>query len=213
MTAGRRRRVMLVAPTIRLVLREFAMADRPSVSETGRPQARGVGPALLRILLGVVTFVAGWAVMVWPGRSLAVVAVLAGGVLLLAGVIEIVLAFTLPGASGASRVMAVVLGMLYLIAGIVCVRHVALTIAALSLLLGFVWIASGTVAIYRAAAGADDRLVTGVAGAVGVLVGIVVLVYPLASAAGAIWVVGGALAALGVVTIVQGMRARAVRAA
>jgi hypothetical protein len=167
----------------------------------------GVSP-VWRILLGVLTVAAGCAVMVWPGRSLVAVGVIVGCVLLATALVEIWTAVAARDGDAGPRMLAVVVGLLFLVAGILCLRLPGATAVTLTLVLGIAWIVGGIGDIVRAVSVADSRLVTGIGGAVAVLAGIVVLLYPLASAAGLVWVIGAGLVVLGVVAVVRGVRAR-----
>jgi uncharacterized membrane protein HdeD (DUF308 family) len=149
--------------------------------------------------------------MVWPGRSLAVLAVIVGVVLLLTGLFELWTAIRMADADTGQRMLALVNGLLLLIAGIFCVRQPGLTALTLTLFVGLACVVGGIADIYRAVTGEDDRLVTGVGGGVTVLIGVVVLVYPMVSAAAAVWLIGAGLVVLGAVAIVRGIRGRSAR--
>ena len=168
-------------------------------------------PPVLRIAAGLVTVVAGWVVMVLPGRSLVVLSMVVGVVLLVMAVVELWTAITARAGEASSRVLGVIVGLLLLIGGVVCLRHPVLTMELLTLVLGLAWLVGGVVEIYRAVTGSDDRFVSGAAGVVNVLIGIVVLVAPRASAVGIVWLVGAALVVVGVVAVVRGFRARSSR--
>lgn len=162
-----------------------------------------------QVALGVVTVVAGWAAMLWPGRTVFVLAVIVGIQLVLAGLVGLIVAIGARGPDTEARVLAVIVGLSLLVVGVLCLRHRVVTIESLTLLLGLAWLVAGVVELYRAATGKDDRLVTGISGVLSIALGIVILAWPVASIVAAAWVIGGGLVVLGVMAIVRGFRARA----
>src|SRR6202158_6400548 len=92
---------------------------------------------------GVLTLLAGVAVLAWPGRTLVVIAVLFGVQLIVTGIFRFVAAFATDDLTGGTRVLLAVLGVLSLIIGLYAVRHVLVTLLALALLLGIFWGAHG----------------------------------------------------------------------
>src|SRR4029078_6628756 len=82
--------------------------------------------------------------------------------------------------TGGTRVLLAVLGVLSLVIGLYAVRHVLVTLLALALLLGIYWIINGAVELFMAlsARGVPGRGGTGVMGAISVVAGLLVLVYP-----------------------------------
>jgi uncharacterized membrane protein HdeD (DUF308 family) len=132
------------------------------------------------LAFGIITLLTGLAVLVWPGRTLIVIAVLFGIQLIVTGIFRFVGAFASDDRTGGTRVLLVVLGALSLIIGLYAVRHVLITLLALALLLGIFWIVSGTVELFTALShrGMRGRGWTEVMGIFSVLAGIVVLAYP-----------------------------------
>jgi uncharacterized membrane protein HdeD (DUF308 family) len=129
---------------------------------------------------GVITALIGIVALAWPGRTLLVVAVLFGIQLIAMGIYRFVAAFASDDASGATRVLLALLGVLSLIIGLYAVRHVLITLLALALLLGIFWIISGAMELFTALShrGTRHRGWTAVMGVVSVLAGAVVLAYP-----------------------------------
>ena len=99
---------------------------------------------------GVLTLLAGVAVLAWPGRTLVVIAVLFGVQLIVTGIFRFVAAFAADDLTGGTRVLLAVLGVLSLIIGLYAVRHVLVTLLALALLLGIFWIVNGSVELFMA---------------------------------------------------------------
>ncbi|MGW7265943.1 HdeD family acid-resistance protein [Streptomyces sp. NPDC054842] len=130
----------------------------------------------------IVTLVPGVLVLVWPDETLHVLAVLIGLYLLAAGVFRFVAVFGRDEAG--ERLPGLLLAVLFLLAGVLCLRNPLQTIAALSLIVGVVWLASGVLTLYTAIAAKDlphRGVVMGVA-ALAIVAGIVVLALPTESA-------------------------------
>jgi uncharacterized membrane protein HdeD (DUF308 family) len=132
------------------------------------------------LAFGVVTLLIGVAALVWPGRTLIVVAVLFGIQLIVTGIFRFAAAFASDDLTGGTRVLLAVLGVFSLIIGLYAVRHVLITLLALALLLGIFWIISGAVELFTALSrrGMRGRGWTATMGVLSILAGIVVLVYP-----------------------------------
>ena len=132
------------------------------------------------LAFGVVTLLTGVAALVWPGRTLIVVAVLFGIQLIVTGIFRFAAAFASDDLTGGTRVLLAVLGVFSLIIGLYAVRHILITLLALALLLGIFWIISGAVELFTALSrrGMQGRGWTATMGILSILAGIVVLVYP-----------------------------------
>jgi len=130
--------------------------------------------------LGIITVLAGIIALALPGPTLVVIAVLFGAQLIVAGIFRFVAAFAADELTGGSRALAAVLSILSLIIGLCAIRHVLITLLALALLLGIFWIVTGAVELDMVLAQSElrSRVWTGVVGALGVLAGLIVLIYP-----------------------------------
>ena len=162
------------------------------------------------LAFGIVTALAGVLALFWPGRTIVVIAVLFGLQLIFAGVFRFVAAFAIEGADTTFRVLSALLGVLALIFGLYALRHVLVTVAALALLLGIYWIVSGFVEIFTAlnSRDLDGRNWTIFTGLLGVLAGIVLLIYPGMSLAVLAVVLGIWLVIFGVMEIIAAFRLR-----
>jgi uncharacterized membrane protein HdeD (DUF308 family) len=159
---------------------------------------------------GIISLLAGVAVLAWPGRTLIVVAVLFGIQLVVTGIFRFVAAFASEDLTGGTRVLLAVLGVLSLIIGLYAVRHVLVTLLALALLLGIYWIVNGAVELFMAlsARGGPGRGWTVVMGVLSVLAGLLVLVYPAISLLTLVVVLSVWLLVLGLMEITLAIRAR-----
>ena len=134
-------------------------------------------------LLGsaVATLVPGVLILVWPEGTLHVLAVLIGPYLLVTGAFRFVAVFA---REGHERLPGLLLAVLYVLAGVLCLRNPLQTITALSLIVGLVWLVSGILTLYTALATKDlpHRGVVLGAAVLGIVAGIVVLALPAESA-------------------------------
>nr|WP_261386961.1 DUF308 domain-containing protein [Streptomyces sp. BK340] len=130
----------------------------------------------------VVTFVPGVLILVWPDETLHVLAVLIGLYLLLAGAFRFVMAFS--HEAHGERFAGVLIAVLFVLAGVLCLRNPLQTITALSLIVGLAWLASGIVTLYTALSAKDlpHRGVVLAVAVLGIVAGIVVLALPTESA-------------------------------
>lgn len=162
------------------------------------------------LVLGVITVLAGIAVLAWPGPTLLVVAVLFGVQLIVMGIFRFVSAFASDELTGGNRVLLALLGVFSLIIGLYAVRHVLITLIALALLLGIYWVISGAMELYLALShrGLRNRGWTGVMGVLGVLAGLIVLVYPAISLVTLAVVLGVWLIVRGVMQVSLAFHAR-----
>ncbi|MGW0949411.1 HdeD family acid-resistance protein [Streptomyces sp. NPDC002623] len=133
----------------------------------------------------VVTLVPGILVLVWPDETLHVLAVLIGLYLLVTGLFRFVAVFALFAQEDhGGRVTGLLLAVLYVLAGVLCLRNPLQTIAALSLIVGALWLVSGILTLYTAIAARDlphRGFVLAVA-VLGIVAGVVVLALPTESA-------------------------------
>jgi uncharacterized membrane protein HdeD (DUF308 family) len=159
---------------------------------------------------GILTLLAAIAVLAWPGETLLVAAVLFGFQLIVSGIYRFVAAFSIDGESGGARVLLALLGVLSVIVGLWAVRHVLLTLLALTVFLGIFWVVNGFIEIFTALShrGLPERGWTAVIGVLSVLAGLVVLSYPGLSLLGLATVLGVWLAIFGVMEITAAFRIR-----
>ncbi|WP_328770908.1 HdeD family acid-resistance protein [Streptomyces sp. NBC_00286] len=161
-------------------------------------------------LLGsaVATLVPGVLVLVWPEGTLHVLAVLIGLYLLVTGAFRFVAVFA---REGHERLPGLLLAVLYVLAGVLCLRNPLQTIAALSLIVGVVWLVSGILTLYAALATKDlpHRGVVLGAAVLGIVAGIVVLALPAESARALTRLLGLWLVLLGLAEAVVALAWRA----
>jgi uncharacterized membrane protein HdeD (DUF308 family) len=164
-----------------------------------------------KLVAGLLTIVLGAIVLAWPGPSILVASTLFGVYLLLSGLTELFLAFTLPR-SAAIRVMLFISGALSLVLAILSFRHFgdAYAVLLLSLWIGIGFIFQGVTGV---AAGVSETDLPGrgwyvVAGIISAIAGLVVLVWPFDSIAVLTLAAGIWLVVIGITQIVQAIQTR-----
>jgi uncharacterized membrane protein HdeD (DUF308 family) len=145
------------------------------------------GPAMLAmastwkatLFIGVVTLILGIIVSFHPGGSLNVVAVLLGVLAIISGIFQLVRVFD---RAEQHRVWLGLSGFVFIVVGVVLIRHLHLTVALIGLLVGITWIVQGIAALIGAVSGAREGAVWwGVFGAISLIAGIVVTASPVNS--------------------------------
>lgn len=135
------------------------------------------------LTMAVATFVLGLILLIWPHATLVVVAILIGAALLVTGVLRLVQGISAPEESGARRTAYVVIGILAILAGLYCLRHISVTIALLAFIVGVFWTAHGVADLVVAAGpGArPDRGLLALAGTLSLIAGLIVIFWSPAS--------------------------------
>jgi uncharacterized membrane protein HdeD (DUF308 family) len=133
--------------------------------------------ALTAAVVGVAT---GVMIVVWPEATLKVVAVLFGLWLLVHGVARIVQAVAGRGRDAGERAIVGVIGILFLVAGVVALRNLLASLALIVTLIGLMSLIGGLVELISAFTGSrgSPRAWNLVLGALGVIFGITVLLWP-----------------------------------
>jgi uncharacterized membrane protein HdeD (DUF308 family) len=142
--------------------------------------------AATSIILGVVA-------LAWPGETLYVGAAIFGIWLLVHGVINLVQAVTATREDGVARALTAVIGVLFLVAGVICLRNLLVSLLAIATLIGIAWLIGGLTSLVNAFTGPYEtggRVVVALLGAVTILGGLVVLIWPGPSLATIVWLTG-----------------------
>ena len=127
----------------------------------------------LLLVVGIASAVAGVILVTKPSNSLATLAVIFGIFLLVDGIVELVASF---GHPAEGRVIAVIIGLLGLVVGIILIRHPTHAVNAIGLLIGIWLIAAGALRLLRAVA--VPGLLQAVIAVVEIVVGIVIVSDP-----------------------------------
>jgi uncharacterized membrane protein HdeD (DUF308 family) len=129
----------------------------------------------LFVVLGVICLGTGIAAIVWPDITLLTLGLLAGIYLMIAAFMEILDAII--GEPG-GRAMSAILGVIALIAGLICIRRPGETLLALVIALGIYLVAAGVLRIVRAFGSEGNRWWGVMMGGIDLVGGAVVLAWP-----------------------------------
>jgi uncharacterized membrane protein HdeD (DUF308 family) len=131
------------------------------------------------LFLGVVTVILGLIVSLRPSGSLNVIAVLLGILMIISGIFHLIRVFD---RAEQHRVWLGIAGLLYVVIGVVLIRHLHLTVAIIGLIVGLTWIVQGLAALFGGAAGSREGRGWWIFfGIVSVAAGIVVVAAPVSS--------------------------------
>ena len=183
----------------------MSQTDSPAHNFVHRIWSSAVWSGLLAVILGAV-------ILAWPGPSILVTSGLFGAYLLVSGVAMVVLGFSLPVASAASRFLSVISGVASVVLGILAFKHFGegYAVLLLAIWIGVGFIVRGVTVMATAIA---DKQFPGRGwaiffGIVSVLAGFVVLAYPFGSIVTLALVAGIWLVVLGVAEIISGFGMR-----
>ncbi len=132
------------------------------------------------LFLGVLTLVFGIIVSFHPSGSLNVLAVLLGVLMIFSGIFHLVRVFD---REESHRVWLGIAGLLFIVIGVVLIRHLHLTVAAIGLVIGITWIVQGLAALIGGISGGarEGRAWWIIYGVVSLIAGIVVVSAPTSS--------------------------------
>ncbi len=155
---------------------------------------------------GVLALIVGILILVWPGKTAAVVAIMIAIYLVIAGLVYAGLGIFSKEKGGWSRVGHIALGVVFVIAGVLAMIS-PLAFAGwlalfLAILLGITWIIEGVVALSTLGDSSSKGWSVFFA-IVSIIAGIVVLFSPLWAAVVLWWILGISLVVLGIINIVR----------
>jgi uncharacterized membrane protein HdeD (DUF308 family) len=131
------------------------------------------------LFLGVVTVILGLIVSFHPSGSLNVIAVLLGILMIISGIFHLIRVFD---DAEQHRVWLGIAGLLYVVVGVVLIRHLHLTVAFIGLIVGLTWIVQGLSALFGGVAGSREGRGWWIFfGIVSLIAGIVVVADPISS--------------------------------
>jgi uncharacterized membrane protein HdeD (DUF308 family) len=164
------------------------------------------------LVLGVLTLILGIIVSFHPSGSLNVVAVLLGVLMILSGIFHLIRIFD---RDERHRIWAGIAGLLFIVIGVVLIRHLHLTVALIGLVIGITWIVQGLTALIGGlSGGVQEGKAWWIAfGVISVIAGIVVVSAPVTSVNALAVLLGIWFIIMGIFEIVAGfLLRRAIRA-
>jgi len=160
-------------------------------------------------LSGLGSILVGVLMLLWPGRTLTIVAVLLGAHLIVSG-ISLIIARVSAGQGIGHKILGIIAGVATLVIGLAVLRLPGLTLAVVALFVGAAWLVSGMFEVIEAITDRDThhRGIQILGGLVTAVAGFIILVAPLRSLfALAVW--GGLLMiAVGLARLLVAMRLR-----
>ena len=144
------------------------------------PPAMMAGTGLAGIVLGALTLILGIVVAFHPTGSLNVIAVLLGIMMLLSGLFHLIRVLD---PRERNRVWLGITGLLFIVIGVILIRHLHLTRALIGLVIGITWVVQGLTAFIGGIAGGarEGRAWWIFFGALSLIAGIVVVAAPTSS--------------------------------
>ena len=171
---------------------------------------RSLVPWWQPVLVGVLSLVFGVVVWLWPAETLYTFAVLVGIWLITLGVSRLFSAFMyVPGTTTGQHVLSGVAGVLYLIGGAICLRHLVVSLALIAAFVALQWLLTGIADIaFAMRHEGGERVWLIIAGVLSLLLGVIFLSLPALSLS--FFLVFTAVTALivGIGQIVVGVRLR-----
>jgi uncharacterized membrane protein HdeD (DUF308 family) len=163
----------------------------------------------IRVTLGItgaVALIVGIFITFWPKDSAMVIAVLIGIWLIIAGLAYAGLGIFSKGISGGARALDIILGILFVVGGVLALANIAQATAFLAVflgvLVGIAWIVEGIVTLVQSG-DAPSRAWAIFFGILSVIAGIVLLFSPLWGAVILFIITGIGLIVLGIIQIVR----------
>lgn len=154
---------------------------------------------------GVIALIVGILILVWPGKTAVVVTAIIAIYAIAAGLVYAGLGIFSKTKGGWARVGHIVLGILFIIAGIIAFLNLGITTATLAIflgiLVGIMWIVEGIVSLSTLGAAASKGWTIFFA-IISIIAGIVLLFSPLYIVA-LWWLLGISLIVLGIIQIVR----------
>jgi uncharacterized membrane protein HdeD (DUF308 family) len=132
------------------------------------------------LVIGALTLILGLIVSLHPSNSVNVIAVLLGVLLILSGIFHLIRVFD---PQEAHRVWLGIAGLLFIVIGVILIRHLHLTRAIIGLVIGITWIVQGLAALIGGISGGvrEGRAWWIIFGAASLIAGIAVAVTPASS--------------------------------
>jgi uncharacterized membrane protein HdeD (DUF308 family) len=162
--------------------------------------------SILTIVSGVSALVFGILILIWPQTTLLVVAVLFGLQLLISGIVRIVSGAMDSWAEGWHRGLSITLGVLIVLAGILCLRNPALSLLTIIVLVAIGWLVDGVInVVLGAQSPPGERLGRILMGVVFLIGAVLLLAFPTSALLTFVLLGGWILIAFGIVILIAGI--------
>jgi uncharacterized membrane protein HdeD (DUF308 family) len=161
------------------------------------------GLGLLSVILGVLA-------IVYPGATIVTISIFFAAWLFVSGIVSLIASFRRDGDTS-SRVLSAILGVLSIIVGWALLRSPFQSVEVFIFVIGISFLFTGVMTFVGAFAQKEGRNWGIISGGLGILAGLIVLIYPISSAATLALIGGIWLVILGVIQIVAGIQLRNTR--
>jgi uncharacterized membrane protein HdeD (DUF308 family) len=161
----------------------------------------------LVVVMGIASILLGLLAIVFPGATIVTVALYFAAWLFVSGIFSVISSFTRDGDT-VSRVLTAIIGVLSVIVGFALLRTPFQSVEVFIFVLGIFWLVQGIMTFVAAFALKRGRGWALVSGILGILAGIIILVYPISSAVTLAFVGGIWLVILGVIQVIAGLELR-----
>lgn len=161
----------------------------------------------LVLFLGLASLVVGIIMLIWPGKTVVVVAILTAIWLIVTGVFQLVRGFR-RGLSGGLRALMFISGALSVILGLIAINSVFQAVEILAILIGIAFLFQAFGLIFAAAESSVGRGWNIFGGVLMLIGGLVILLWPAISLATLAWVLGIWLVVGGIFEIVAAFSLR-----
>lgn len=144
------------------------------------------------VLHGVVAILFGIAAVFWPGLTTLTLVYLVAAFLLIDGVIGLIWGLTKLG-DFLKGILIIILGLIEIGVGLYFMRQPGIGLATLLIILGFVLVVRGVIAfvhMFTEKTTSSIKAMHGILGVLGVVIGIFILLQPVASGVAFVWVLG-----------------------
>ena len=130
------------------------------------------------VFLGVLTLAGGILALVYPDITVEVLAIILGINLLLFGILDLVDAFTGDDVDHTGKTLQVLLGLVGLIAGIICLRRPSEALTFIVIVIAIWLVLAGAVLLLRAIFTEGNRMGRGVTGLIVLAIGVAIISWP-----------------------------------
>jgi uncharacterized membrane protein HdeD (DUF308 family) len=159
------------------------------------------------VLVGVLAIIVGFVAVVLPGPTLLVVGILFGANLMVWGIFMLVMAFG-EHLGVAHTLLRVIVGVLGVLAGLVCLVHPGTGVVAVLLATSFWFILTGIADLVAGIHRAEGRWLSILLGVVGIVAGIIIVANPAIGLTTLVLLVGIGFMARGVIEVAAGLALR-----
>jgi uncharacterized membrane protein HdeD (DUF308 family) len=172
----------------------------------------GVDLWWVMVVQGIATILFGIVALFWPGLTLTVLVYLFGAFILVVGITDLIGGVMRISRGGWGWFVQLLLGVLGIGVGIYLIRHPLATFATIILLIGLVMIVRGLIDIVMAFLSGDKRgstrVLMGIGGLLGIIVGALILGSPVAGGLAFVWLIGLYAIIVGVLMFALGLEAK-----